>query len=247
MSKRKVQSISVGARALVVLLPLVFVGCIGVSAQRVNPDGTIAPPRYCARGTQIADDGLIDDLQDGNNRIDETAGRGGYWWKSADPMGSEIGPVDFVPQPSKDGGGMAMNAVGETANAGGDDNWGAQFGADFSQSPGYDASKYVGIRFRAKVGPDSTGKVRFKVADVNTHPKMGVCASCWNHFGRDLNLTQEWQEYEFMFAALEQAPHWGDPRPASITPAKLYGFDFQVGPGQKFDIWIDDLAFIECK
>jgi endoglucanase len=76
---------------------------------------------------------------------------------------------------------------------------------------------------------------------------MGVCTSCWNHFGRDLNLTQEWQEFEFMFASLEQAPNWGEPRPANITPAKLYGFDFQVGPGQKFDVWIDDLAFIECK
>lgn len=235
------------AYLLVGLSAFVSVACIGVSAQRKNPDGTIAPPKYCARGNQTAEDGLIDDMEDGDNRIDPTAGRGGYWWKSADPMGSEIGPVDWVPQKRPDGQGLAYHAFGETADAGGDDNWGVQFGADFSSTPGYDASKYVGIRFMARVSSGSTRTVRFKVADVNTHPKMGVCTSCWNHFGRDINLSEEWQEFEFMFAALEQAPHWGDPRPASITPAALYGFDFQVGPGKKFDIWIDDLAFIECK
>jgi endoglucanase len=235
------------SKAMATLIPVALFGCIGVSAQRVNPDGTIAPPRYCARGTQIAADGLIDDMEDGDNKIDATAGRGGYWWKSADSMGSEIGPADFVPELSPDTGNMAFHAFGNTVEVGGDDNWGVQFGADFSQTPGYDASKYVGIRFRAKAGPGSASTIRFKVADVNTHPKMGKCTSCWNHFGRDINLSEEWREYEFMFAALEQAPHWGDPRPPSVTPAKLYGFDFQVSPGKKFDVWIDDLAFIECK
>lgn len=224
-----------------------LLGCIGVSAQRRNPDGTIAPPRYCARGTQIADDGLIDDMEDGNNRIGAQAGRGGYWWKSADSTGSVIGPEDFNPQVHEGESSRTIRAVGETAGGGGDDNWGAQFGADFAATPGYDASKYVGIRFRAKVGPNSTRSVRFKIADVNTHPKMGVCTQCYNHFGRDLNLTEEWQDFEFFFASLEQAPYWGSPRPASITPSNLYGFDFQVAPGNKFDVFIDDLAFIECK
>lgn len=244
MSRSRNKAVALG---LLGSFPLVLLGCIGVSAHRRLPDGSLAPPKYCARGNQIAENGLIDDLEDGNNRVDQTDGRGGYWWKSADPMGSEIGPIDFVPVQSKDGSGLAFNAFGETASGNGDDNWGAQFGANFAESGLYDASKFVGIRFRAKVGEGSTGRVRFKVADANTHPNFGVCTSCWNHFGRELNLSEEWQEYEFMFASLEQAPFWGEPRPASITPSKLYGFDFQIGPGQKFDIWVDDFAFIECK
>lgn len=226
---------------------LAIVGCIGVPAKRYLPDGSEAPPKYCARGIDYPAEGLIDDMEDGNNRIDATEGRGGYWWKSADPLGSTIGPEDSQPEPSPDGNGLAMHAYGETVAVGGDDNWGAQFGADFSSVPGYDASKYAGIRFRAKMGPDSSPNVRFKIADVNTHPKMGVCTECWNHFGRDVNLSQRWQTFEFMFSALEQAPYWGNPRPGSITPSKLYALVFEITPGKKFDIWIDDIAFITCK
>src|SRR5690606_5634648 len=124
---------------------------VGVSAPRLNPDGTPAPPSYCARGTTQVADGLIDDLEDGNNRVEAIDGRGGYWWKSADATGSTIEPNDNVGVTPPGGDSLAFHAYGETVSGGGDDNWGAQFGADFKSEPGYDASRYVGIRFRAKI------------------------------------------------------------------------------------------------
>ena len=59
----------------------------------------------------------------------------------------------------------------------------------------YDASKYAGIPFWAKKGPDSTGKVRLKVPDVNTDPDGGVCTECFNDFGADIVLTNDWKLY----------------------------------------------------
>lgn len=233
-----------------VALPLLgglLTGCIGVSEKRLNPDGSLAPLRYCPTGAMVPPGGLIDDMEDGNTRVDVVEGRGGYWWKSADPMGSIVGPDDLSPQAPPGEKSNAMHFFGETAAGAGDDYWGAQFGANFAPQDGYDASKYVGVRFRAKVSPGSSPDVRFKISDVNTHPSFGNCTACWNHFGVNLSLSEQWQEYEYYFGTLSQAPYWGAPRPASITPKQLYAFDFQVSSGKKFDVWIDDLAFIACK
>jgi len=50
-----------------------------------------------------------------------------------------------------------------------------------------------------------------------------------------------------LFTGLQQAPGWGDPRPAAVDPRQFYSIDFSVDPGQVFDIWIDDLQFLTCK
>lgn len=222
-------------------------GCIGVPAKKTTAEGNPAPARYCATGTTTTKDGLIDDFEDGNTRVAQVAGRGGYWYKSADSMGSKIGPDDFKPVKGGPDGSLAIHAVGETVTGNPQDAWGAQFGANFSGEGVYDASKYVGVRFKARIGEGSTQNFRFRISDINTHGDLGVCKTCWNHFGRDINLSTEWQEYEVMFGSLQQAPYWGDPRPSSVTVSKIYGFDFQIAPGQKFDIWVDDIEFIACK
>jgi Carbohydrate binding domain (family 11) len=237
-----------GSRSLLAVTTLaVSSSCIGVSEKRLNPDGSLAPLRYCPTGSTVPVGGLIDDFEDGNTRVDQVEGRGGYWWKSADAMGSVIGPDDISPQPPPGEKGNAIRFLGETIAGTGDGFWGAQFGANLAQQDGYDASKYAGVRFRAKISAGSTPNVRFKISDVNTHPSFGVCTACWNHFGVDLSLSEEWTEYEFYFGTLSQAPYWGAPRPASITTKQLYAFDFQVSSGKKFDIWVDDIAFIACK
>jgi endoglucanase len=237
----------VTASVLTWLSAVALSGCIGISEKRVNPDGTPAPLKYCPTGVVVPVSGLIDDFEDGNNRVDPTEGRGGYWWKSADPMGSLIGPDDFSPSTPEGEKGNAIHAFGETAAGSGGDYWGIQFGANFAPQDSYDASKYVGVRFRAKRGANSSSSVRFKISDVNTHPSFGVCTACWNHFGAEVNLNEEWTEYQYFFGGLSQAPFWGSPRPAAITPSKLYAFDFAVSSGKKFDIWVDDISFIACK
>jgi hypothetical protein len=225
-------------------------GCIGVSQTRRDStstaSGAAGAVKSCPKGVRVADDGDMDDFEDGNTQLTKMAGRDGYWWTKKDNFGST---VTMLPDDGGAGGSeVAMHFTGITTSGSGDDNWGAGVGVNFvSQSLLYDASKYAGIGFKAKTGAQSTRQVRFKIGDVNTHPDAKVCTSCWNHFGADLTLTGGWRQYDVLFADVQQEPGWGAPRPKSVTPGKLVAIDWTIGPGQTYDLWIDDLVLLECK
>jgi len=237
---------------IVAALPLLLAGssgCIGVSAKSAGPavPGAVSAVKKC-RAVRAADDGAIDDLEDGDNQITKTTGRDGYWWSAADPKGSKIEMT--VAEGGAGGSEMAMHMTGMTVpGKPEDDFWGVQLGINFvSEGMFYDATKYAGVAFKAKVGKaDSARAVRFKIADLNTHKDAGICTACWNHFGKDLALTPDWKEYKVTFSGAEQEPGWGDPRPLAITPSKLIALNWQVGPGQSYDIWIDDVTFLDCE
>jgi hypothetical protein len=225
-------------------------GCIGVSAKHAAAPGAV-DLKMCRAGTRPADDGLIDDFEDGNNQLALSGGRDGYWYSAHDPKGSTLAPDPFAPSDGgADGSAMALHASGHTVTGSETDAWGAQFGIHFLSGQGalYDASKYVGIAFKARVDEKSTRTVRFKIGDVNTHPDAGQCKTCWNHFGKDMTFTPKWKEYVVLFSEAKQEEGWGDPRPPSLTPTKLLSMDWTVkGGGQNFDLWIDDVTFVECK
>jgi hypothetical protein len=125
--------------------------------------------------------------------------------------------------------------------------WGEQIGFNFIGKGPYDASKYVGIGFKARTGASAARSVRFNVGDINTHQTGNICQTCWNHFGKVLALTPEWKEYRILFTDLRQEDGWGNPRPAAITPSKLINGEFKFGPGQTVDFWVDDLYLLACK
>ncbi len=226
-------------------------GCIGVSQTRTSAGGpgeAASELKTCRAGTRVPEDGLIDDFEDGNTQSSLTGGRDGYWWPKKDESGSTIGPDPFAPsEGGADGTEMAMRAEGKTASGG--EAWGAGFGVNFTTQKGvpYDASKYVGITFKARVDEKSTRKVRFKIGDANTHKDVGICITCWNHFGKDLNLTPKWKEYIILFTEARQEDGWGNPRVAKVTPSKLVSLDWSIGTGQDYDVWVDDVALLECK
>jgi hypothetical protein len=224
--------------------------CIGVSQTR-GAGGTpgAADVASCRLGTRPADDGLIDDFEDENTQLNVIAGRDGYWWTKHDEKGSTIGPDPFIPsEGGADGSGLALRGTGKTS-IGGPETWGAGFGVNFltRQNGVYNASKYVGISFKAKVGADSTRQIRFAIGDVNTHPNAGVCKVCWNHFGKDLIVTNQWKEFRILFSEVQQQVGWGEPRPAAVTPGKLVSIDWSIAGGQVFDLWVDDIQFLVCK
>jgi hypothetical protein len=230
-------------------------GCIGVSEKHAAaPGGTAAAAaaiKTCRAGTRPADDGTIDDFEDGNTGLANMAGRDGYWYPEKDTKGSTIAPDPFAPsEGGADGSEMAMRIYGETIKGSAADGaWGAGFGLKFVSQDGssYDASKYAGISFKARVDDKSTRKVRLKVGDVNTHPDGQICKTCYNHFGKDYTFTPKWKEYTLLFSEARQEEGWGNPRPTAITPGKLIALDFAIGPGQPYDLWIDDVTFLDCK
>ncbi len=219
--------------------------CIGVSA--TQPGAAAAALRYCPGAVVPAPEGLIDDFEDGDNKTAAVAGRGGYWWKSTDSAGSFFGPEDWGPIAAGPGGSLALHPMGETVLGDPTEAWGAQIGGNFVGAGFYDASAYVGIAFKAKVGPKSTKTFRVEVADVNTHPSGEVCDSCWNHFGKYVTFTTEWQEYQVLFSELRQEEGWGNPRPKSVTPAQIYSLNWKIRPGSTFEFFIDDIQFLTCQ
>ncbi len=245
----------------VLLLGFSLPSCIGVSASQqagcpteggeaagpATTNASAADLKVCSGDTNLAADGSIDDFEDGDSQLTEIDGRDGYWWKHADPSGSTIEPEEFTAVEAGSGSALALHYFGKTSAA--PDAYGSSFGVNFSSAGVYDASKYVGLVFKAKVSAESAKKIRFKIGDINTHPDAGGgCGSCWNHFGKDLTLTAEWHEYQILFKELEQAPGWGDPRPPAIDPSKLYSLDWTIPQGSgAFEIWVDDVHFIDCK
>jgi endoglucanase len=234
---------------VIAVVSMANAGCVGVSAKRdtVGANGVPVPQLHnCPAGVVAAEDGLIDDFEDGNTQIAVKAGRGAYWFKSADSNGSEFNPDEMqMVDGGSDHPGKVLHVSGTTSGAQG--AWGVLVGANFvSDSKTYDASRYVGISFRAKIGKNATSSVRFKMGDINTHPDLGICTDCWNHFGKDMSLTTEWKEYQVLFTVARQEPYWGNPKPDSITPGALYSMDFTIKPGQKFDLWVDDVQFLKC-
>ena len=222
---------------------LTTIGCVMPGAQ-ANSSGSAAMK-------ECGPEGLIDDFEDNNNQNTVTDGRGGYWYTFVDKAGStvwpEAGEAGGTFTPSEGGynskyAAMFKGKIGTAAIV-----FGA-VGMNYIDPKGqYDASKYLGITFWAKRGAGSTGKVRLKVPDGTTDPEGGVCSECFNDFGSDLNLSEQWQRYVIPFHDMKQMEGWGAPRKAHIDPSKDYGLQWQVNvPGSEYEIWIDNVAFI-CK
>lgn len=234
--------LSIPRRTVAFATVVLGVGCINASKEAMCPAGPGAP-KACATTMRDADDGLIEDFEDGDTQVSKIADRSGYWFASHDPNGSTIDPSPLaITQPGA-GSEKGLHVFGQTSSENG--AWGSLVGANFVEQGVYDASKYAGIAFKAKVGPSSTKSVRFNLGDVDTHPDGGVCKTCWNHFGKDLQLTTSWQDYKISFAELQQQSGWGDRFPA-LTPSKLFAMYWAVGTGKSFDLWVDDVRFLEC-
>jgi endoglucanase len=216
-----------------------------------GPSAPIAPgaPIGSTGLKECGQPGMIDDGEDGNNQNMPEGNRGGYWYTFRDKKGTVIEPVA-----GEDGGTFAMSEGGKSS----------QFAARFRGKIGtgaplfggmgmnfvdpkapYDASAYAGISFWAKKGENSVAKVRLKVPDANTDPDGGVCAECFNDFGGDLTLTNEWKQYIYPWKSMKQMPGWGNPRKPHVSPSKIYGIQFQVNvPSANYDIYIDDIKFV---
>lgn len=240
------------------LATLLLGGCAG--SQSASPTAT--PPSATAASGQAeaeklptcmgelepANDGRIDDFEDGNNQVSALAGRDGYWWSAHDNLGSAFTVPEGPFSTSDDGTGsnQAIHVAGKTVT-GSNDAWGVEFGTNFLRVQGglYDASKYAGIRFRAKAAGGPT-TLRVNLGDVNTHADAGVCTTCWNHFRQDFALSDEWRTYTMRYTDLEQREGWGAPRPDHLSADKLVSVSLAIDGGQSFDVWVDDVEFLVC-
>jgi endoglucanase len=220
------------------------------SAASIGAGAGAAPSSAASAFKDCGPEGMIDDGEDGNNMNMPLANRGGYWYTFVDKAGSTVSPTA-----GEQGGTFAMAEGGANnskfaANVKGKIATGAivfgAMGMNFvDPKDQYDASKYAGVSFFAKRGPNSTGKVRLKVPDESTDPEGKICTECFNDFGADMTFQEQWTKIIVPFKKMSQLTGWGSPRRAKINPKTIYGLQFQVNvPGANYDIWVDDLQFI---
>jgi endoglucanase len=225
-------------------------GASGSAALQAAGGSAPPPGPTTVSDKECPPDFTIDDAEDNNNQVLLQKGRKGYWYTFVDKAGSTITPPaaqKFQMSPGgANGSTNAARMMGKMSSTG--EPLFAGMGFSFTEpKAGYDATAYTGISFYAKVGPGSAKAVRLKVPDANTDPVGKVCAECFNDFGADLTLTEQWQKYAIPFATMKQMEGWGSPHPATIDKSKLYGVQWQVTqPGASYDLWIDSVQFTGC-
>jgi hypothetical protein len=133
-----------------------------------------------------------------------------------------------------------------------------------------DLRAYRGVAFYARASPEAgTTAIFVKVHDRNTDRRGGECdpsvgsdRECYNAFGTRVVLGAEFRRYTVYFEDFEQEIGWGFRPPAAEPDLEhVYSLVFQVRtpggpcdppsvcpgglPELTFDVWIDDLAFVE--
>jgi hypothetical protein len=113
----------------------------------------------------------------------------------------------------------------------------------------YDASAYQGFTFWARsLGDAGNVTVRFNVLDRNTAPpgSGGVCdgGACNGYYGINLSVGAAWQQYVVSYSQLAR-PVFSVPDGENFDPAHMIGCQWQVNEGESFDLWVDDIYFIQ--
>ena len=88
--------------------------------------------------------------------------------------------------------------------------------------------------------------IRFNVPGKDTDAQGGVCkpvSACSDYFGATLSLTTDWAQTTILFSDLRQEG-WGMPI-AMFDPKTVYAVQFKVAPNAPFEVWVDDIAFVE--
>jgi hypothetical protein len=188
---------------------------------------------------------LIDDLNDGDRYLPPLSGRVGAWKVNHDnsPNAKMFPSDDFVPSQTGDPCRNYACYVGGTGYV----DWGASF--SFGLGAPYNASKYKGITFWARVDSGTSSVIRVAFPDKDTDPDGNLCSedssaganACYDHYGQRLTLTTIWTKYTVNFANLS---HGGWGRGDGFDPATIYEVLFQIPTGATFGYWVDDVAFI---
>jgi len=204
---------------------------------------------------------LLANFDGGVAHVEAVAGRDGSWFqlKDTSPAGVITPPkVEMTPLPAE-AGGACTSAFGYHTTATGFVDWGAGVAAHFIPRDStsmlltaYDLSAYTGIALWAKAGTTITANVSISNKDTATMDdgvaETGACnkaaaapdpTRCGDHFGKDILIGADWQEFVIPFATMSQKG-WGAPAvPLDLT--KTYTLRIKVKGD--FDLWIDEVRF----
>lgn len=184
----------------------------------------------------------IDDFEDGDVVISELDGLAGRWSTYNDETGTQVPAAGTSVTPTEGGANGSAYAISTTGS--GFTEWGAGLQVDLNNAGGrnpYDATAFEGISFQAK----GSGSVRVELVTMAiTEPSGGgTCAeNCYDAHGFTIELSADWQEHVIAFGDLTQEG-WGTE--AAFAPTELLGINFKVAPAEQFELWLDDVQFLE--
>lgn len=189
---------------------------------------------------------LIDDFEDGDDRILEQQGREGTWFVSNDGTGFQIpaSGARVLPTP------FMMPRAGSTrglhTSGGPFETWGAIIGTSLAsaddQALPYDLSGFHGIKLWVRSNSMSLSaakEVRLNLPTPAT-TSGGPCTICEDHFGAPIPLTAKWVQVDVPFANLRQSG-FGRPQHAKADLTVVTSLEFQFPENVSFDLWIDDI------
>jgi hypothetical protein len=131
-----------------------------------------------------------------------------------------------------------------------------------------DLTAYAGVTFWARAESPGGRTVRVQINDINTDPRGGICQDgdmaapdyCYNGFGVQLQLTDSFRQYTLEFSHFTQRSGWGYHPPSGADWSRVFTMAFEIdlptcsasavtmcaggAPTLSFDIWIDDLYFV---
>jgi hypothetical protein len=189
---------------------------------------------------------MIDDMNDGDRFIPQVNGRAGAWKDEGDATSSST----MFPDPA---GLFTMTNPGDACRKYAAYVYGGPFVDGnplfyFGIGGPYDASKYEGVSFWAKIDSGSSSGLRVAFPDKDTQPDGGLCQasvagnSCWDHYGKHIDITTTWTKWQVSFNELAQIG-WGRAG-AGFDRSTIYEVQFQLPGNEKFGVWIDDVALV---
>lgn len=194
----------------------------------------------CADAIATGGSSLLDDFEDGDVMTLPVEGRSGVWYSFTD---GTLGSLQMAI--SADENGRALHLSG-----GGFSEWGAAAGVGVAWSSekqklcSYDASAYAGIRFRAR--GNAPLRVNVQTRATTESEQGGDCVggdACFDQHGRTLRLTPTFRDYELDFCRLTPFG-WGGTK-APFDPTEIVSLSFLVQSVEGFDVWVDDVGFVE--
>jgi hypothetical protein len=189
---------------------------------------------------------MIDDMNDGDRFIPQVNGRAGAWKDHDDGTPGST----MFPDPS---GLFTMTNTGDACRQYAAYAYGGPFVDDgpvvyFGIGGPYDASKYDGITFWAKMDRGTSSGLRIAFPDKDTQPDGGLCdvsssgpTMCYDHYGSRISLSTTWSKYSVSFSSLTHGG-WGRGG-TGFDRSTIYEVQFQIPVDATFGVWIDDVAF----
>jgi hypothetical protein len=245
---------------LIALVVALLAGCGAVFINQGAKDATLAmdlaPPEHAKPRVDVKPEQKnISNFEYGDKNINRNLyGKPDGGWMVVTWGANKVSP-DFIVEGGADHSQMAAHVFGTLIDRGDSQYPGFMLMGRFKNIGYYDASPFNGIRFFYKCPlEDNSPKHRFSITTAQTVPVAngGTCKrGCWNHYGADLEASDDWQLKSYDFTDLKRESGWGSPvMPPDIVEHLTEFINLQwahsgmnMPAKYNVDYWVDEVEF----